>query len=90
LILPHAHDQFDNASRVVRIGCGRALPRPKYNSETAFGELKTLLGNPDYFARAATIGRQVQNENGASTAADAIEEVLLTLKKSQPDYAASY
>src|SRR5882762_3129502 len=28
LILPHAHDQFDNAARVVRLGCGRLIARP--------------------------------------------------------------
>jgi rhamnosyltransferase subunit B len=90
LILPHAHDQFDNASRVVRIGCGRAIPRPRYNAKTATSELKALLGNPDYFSRAWDVGRQVQNEDGASTAADAIEETLTTLTKPELDYAARY
>lgn len=85
LILPHAHDQFDNAWRVVRIGCGRAIPRPRYNAETAIAELKALLGNTDYFSRASEVGRQVQNENGAGAAADAIEEV--TLNNLVPHYA---
>ena len=78
LILPHAHDQFDNAWRVVRTGCGRAIPRPRYNAETATRELKALLGNGDYFAKAAEVGRRVQQENGAASAADAIEETLIT------------
>ncbi|MEK6278763.1 MAG: nucleotide disphospho-sugar-binding domain-containing protein [Acidobacteriota bacterium] len=90
LILPHAHDQFDNASRVVRIGCGRAIPRPRYNAKTAITELTALLAKPHYFFRASEIGRQVQNENGASTAADAIEETLITREKSELDYATSY
>ena len=77
LILPHAHDQFDNAWRVTRIGCGRAIPRPRYNAETATRELKALLGNPEYFSRAAEIGQLVQKENGASNAADSIEEALI-------------
>jgi UDP:flavonoid glycosyltransferase YjiC (YdhE family) len=76
LVLPHAHDQFDNASRVVRIGCGRTLARPRYNAETATRELKALLGNPDNFSRAADIGHTVQKENGAANAADAIDEAL--------------
>ncbi len=76
LILPHAHDQFDNASRVLRIGCGRSIPRPRYNAETATDELKKLLGNSDYFANAKNIGEQIRNENGAAHAADAIEEAL--------------
>jgi UDP:flavonoid glycosyltransferase YjiC (YdhE family) len=76
LIVPHAHDQFDNAARVVRLGCGRSIARPRYNARNATKELEALLGNPDYATSAAKVGRQVQSENGASAAADAIEEVL--------------
>jgi len=76
LIVPHAHDQFDNAARVVRLGCGRTIARPRYNSKSAIRELGALLENPDYATKALEVGKQVQNENGASAAADAIEEVL--------------
>lgn len=76
LIVPHAHDQFDNAARVVRLGCARMIARPRYNAETATRELAALLERPDYAAKAAEVGRVVQNENGARAAADAIEEVL--------------
>lgn len=76
LVVPHAHDQFDNAARVVRLGCGRSVARPRYNAKTATAELEALLGSADYLGSAAEIGRRVQNENGASAAADAIEEVL--------------
>jgi rhamnosyltransferase subunit B len=76
LILPHAHDQFDNAARVERLGCGRLLPRPRYSAKSAVTELKVLLGDTRYAERAAEIGRIVQQENGASAAADAIEMVL--------------
>jgi UDP:flavonoid glycosyltransferase YjiC (YdhE family) len=75
LILPHAHDQFDNGARVARLGCGRVLPRPRYSVKTATKELKTLLGNPRYAERAAEIPEIMRAENGASTAADAIERV---------------
>jgi UDP:flavonoid glycosyltransferase YjiC (YdhE family) len=76
LIVPHAHDQFDNAARVARLGCARALPRPKYNATRATRELDTLLGEPVYATKAAEVGRIVQGEDGARAAADAIEEVL--------------
>ncbi len=76
LILPHAHDQFDNAARVARIGCGRALPRPRYNAKSAVTELKALLGDARYAQRAAETRQVVQQENGASAAADAIEGIL--------------
>src|SRR5438874_7889969 len=76
LILPHAHDQFDNAARVVRLGCGRVLARPRYNAESAIRELRALLDNPTYAASAARVGETVREENGARVAADEIESVL--------------
>ncbi len=76
LILPHAHDQFDNAARVVRLGCGRTIPRPQYSVATATNELQALLNDQRYVERAAEIGEVVRQENGASVAVDAIERVL--------------
>ena len=76
LILPHAHDQFDNAARIVRLGCGRTLPRPRYNAKTAVGELGILLNDRRYAEAAADVGAGVRAENGARVAADEIEKVL--------------
>lgn len=76
LILPHAHDQFDNAARVVRLGCGRTLPRPRYNVESATRELKMLLSDPKYGESAAKVGEVVRKEPGAWVAAAEIEKVL--------------
>lgn len=90
LIVPHAHDQFDNAARVVRLGCGRLIARPRYNARNVTKELEALLGSQDYFTNAAEVSRQVQNENGAGAAADAIEEVLSAQTTPDLDYAASH
>lgn len=76
LILPHAHDQFDNAARVVRLGCGRVLPRPRYNAETAVRELRALLDDPSHAESALRVGEVVRQEQGARVAADEIEKVL--------------
>ena len=76
LILPHAHDQFDNAARVVRLGCGRTIPRPRYTVSTATTELQALLNDQRYAERAAEVAGIVGQENGASVAVDAIERVL--------------
>ncbi len=76
LVVPFSHDQFDNGSRVERTGTGRMLPRSKYNAASAARELRALLADESYTTRAAEVGRRVRAENGASAAADAIEEVL--------------
>lgn len=76
LIVPHAHDQFDNAARVARLGCGRWIARPQYDAPTATRELRALLENADYAAKAVEVGRIVRAENGAAAAADELEHVL--------------
>jgi UDP:flavonoid glycosyltransferase YjiC (YdhE family) len=76
LVVPFSHDQFDNGSRVACAGAGRMLPRSKYNASSAARELRAMLTDESYTSRAAEVGRQVRSENGALTAADAIEEVL--------------
>jgi UDP:flavonoid glycosyltransferase YjiC (YdhE family) len=76
LVMPFSHDQFDNGARLRRTGAARVLPRSKYNASTAARELRALLGDESYTKRAAEAGRRVRAEDGASAAADAIEEVL--------------
>jgi UDP:flavonoid glycosyltransferase YjiC (YdhE family) len=76
LVVPHAHDQFDNGNRVARRGCGRVLPRPSYNAESAARELRLLLNDPSYSESAAKVGEIVRQEQGARVAADEIEKVL--------------
>ena len=76
LVVPHAHDQFDNGNRVARLGCGRVLPRPRYNAETATNELRTLLDTSSYSEAAARVSEIVRAERGAVVAVDEIERVL--------------
>ncbi len=73
LIMPYSHDQPDNAARAERLGVARTIKRTEYNAVTAAAELKQLLTNPKYTQRATEIGKQIQLENGARTACDAIE-----------------
>ncbi|MEP6742437.1 MAG: nucleotide disphospho-sugar-binding domain-containing protein [bacterium] len=89
LVVPHAHDQFDNAARVARLGCGRMIARPRYNAGTATKELRALLQNPKYAEKAQAVSREVQRENGAATAADAVEQMLTTGAPIKPDHVAS-
>jgi rhamnosyltransferase subunit B len=76
LVVPHAHDQFDNGNRVARLGCGRVLPRPRYNAETATRELDMLLDNPGCVEAATKVAEIVRAEQGAVVAVDEIESVL--------------
>jgi rhamnosyltransferase subunit B len=76
LIVPHAHDQPDNAVRTKRLGVARVLAREKYTTQQLVHELQQLLTDPGYRIRADLISRQIQQENGVGTACDAIENLL--------------
>lgn len=72
LVVPFAHDQPDNASRVERLGVARTVTRNSYKAERVASELKELLENPSYSRKANVIGNRVRSENGAALAVDLI------------------
>jgi len=76
LVVPFAHDQYDNAERVRRLGAAEVLPHAKYQSQRAEKILRRLLSDLPYRQAAARIGEQIRNENGTAQAADAIETSL--------------
>jgi rhamnosyltransferase subunit B len=76
LVVPFAHDQPDNAARLVRLGVARSFPFHRYTARRAAGELERLLSDSRYAAAAADIGRQVQSEDGVGSACNLIEEIL--------------
>jgi len=76
LVVPHAHDQPDNAMRVARLGVSRTLYPQRYTDAAVVRGLQALLSNEAYAARAAEIGTQVRAERGPAAACDAIETLL--------------
>lgn len=76
LVVPLAHDQFDNAARVVRSGCGLTLPKSQFKADKAVGLLKQLLTEESFAHRAAQVAATVAGEGGASGAAAVIHQFL--------------
>ncbi|MEQ8754823.1 MAG: glycosyltransferase [Coleofasciculus sp. G1-WW12-02] len=76
LVVPYAHDQPDNAMRLVRLGVARTLARHEYSANTVAAELKQLLFEPSYGIKAAEVGKRVHQEDGVAGASDAIEHYL--------------
>ena len=76
LVVPHAHDQSDNAARVERLGAGRVLHPPRYTGTRVARELHALLGDAAVAARADAVGRAIRAERGAEAAADAILSLI--------------
>ena len=76
LVMPFAHDQFDNAARLGRIGVGRRLSRSRYRAGRVARELAALLGAPRTAPLAAEIGARLRAERGTALACDALERAL--------------
>ena len=73
LVVPFAHDQFDNAERVRRLGTAAVLYRYRYNARRAGEALRKLDACQP---AAAHLAELIRSENGTAAAADQIELVL--------------
>lgn len=76
LVMPFAHDQFDNANRVCRLGVARQIARRHYTPERAATELAALLNRADYRLTAQRLGENLRTETGAPNACAAVERLL--------------
>jgi rhamnosyltransferase subunit B len=76
LVVPHAHDQFDNAARMRRRGVARVVYASRYNHTRAAAALSALLRDWAVAAGAGHVGGLVAGEGGAETAADVIDAAL--------------
>jgi UDP:flavonoid glycosyltransferase YjiC (YdhE family) len=76
LVVPYAHDQPDNAGRLVRLGVARALAGRRSTAARLAAELKRLRNDPAFSRRAAEVGARVRQEDGVRAACDALEAVL--------------
>jgi UDP:flavonoid glycosyltransferase YjiC (YdhE family) len=75
LVVPHSHDQPDNAFRVARLGVARTLYPKRYTAVRAAKELRRLLDDRSYTDRARQTAAIVAAEGGADAAAAAIVAV---------------
>lgn len=76
VVVPFAHDQFDNAARVTRLGVGRTLPRGRYRAASIASVLAGLLADVEAIPKASRIAAQIAGESGTATACDALEREL--------------
>jgi len=79
LVVPFAHDQFNNAARVKRLGAGLSLPSGKISEKSVKKTFDQLLNNQQMNQRTKDLALQFQQQPyGPSLAAKAILEVLGT------------
>jgi UDP:flavonoid glycosyltransferase YjiC (YdhE family) len=76
LVVPFAHDQFDNAARIARLGIAEILPRHHYRPPRVIAALDRLLASPAVAAAATEVGRRIRAETGPALACAAVERLL--------------
>ena len=80
VIVPFAHDQFDNAARAKRLGISATLGRREVSAVALAQTLRPLLDDPGFTERATALGGELAREDGAEVAADHLEDLASTKK----------
>lgn len=73
IVVPHAHDQPDNAHRVVRLGVGRKLEPREFRAPTIARTLREVLGSTDIKSRCQEIAGRFVGADGIAGTCDLIE-----------------
>ncbi len=76
VIMPFAHDQFDNAARAERLGVSLTLPPGRRSARRLASAVSAVLGSPDMLRRASEVGGSIAREDGVGWAAKVIEGVV--------------
>jgi UDP:flavonoid glycosyltransferase YjiC (YdhE family) len=80
---PHAGDMAENAARIRWAGAGVSLPRRLTTPRGIRLAVRRVLGEPRYRRRAEELGAWAARNDGASAAADAVEEFAESHKTPQ-------
>jgi rhamnosyltransferase subunit B len=73
LVVPHAHDQYDNAFRVAALGVAGVLDARRYTARRVVTRLRRLLDDPGPARQAAQVSRVIGAEDGIGAAVAAID-----------------
>jgi rhamnosyltransferase subunit B len=76
IIVPHMDDQYDNGSRIERLGVGRMIAVGAFQVDAAAAILSSLLADEQSIIAARRMGERVAMEDGAHVAAKYIERLL--------------
>jgi UDP:flavonoid glycosyltransferase YjiC (YdhE family) len=74
LAMPLAHDQFDNATRVKRLGVGDWLMPSRFRGPVVAAELGALIGSEAVQRACRKTAGRISGTGGVAAAADAIEQ----------------
>lgn len=75
LVVPLAHDQFDNGARVTALGVGASLPAARLNEDRLVCALDALLAAPGLDARTRAVTARFAPEAGVDRMCVALESL---------------
>ena len=81
LVVPHAHDQPDNAGRVLRLGLGKYIYPGKYRGGKVAALLKGLLANREIAERCRNSAARIDSAAALERACSLIEGIAITPKR---------
>ncbi len=84
LIMPMAHDQFDNANRVMRLGAGDSIPRRKYSAKRTAAKLNALLTDKHVAGACRQIASRFVNVDSLARTCDLIEQLAARSAATRP------
>lgn len=73
LVVPHAHDQPDNAFRIERLGLGISIYPERYQAASVARALKQLLTSSQIGTRCADYAERIDSQAAVNQACDLIE-----------------
>ncbi len=76
LIMPMAHDQPDNAMRLMRLGVGEAIAPKDFRAQRVSERLGGLIDDPGVVGRARALAGRLQARDALAASCEVIEAVL--------------
>jgi UDP:flavonoid glycosyltransferase YjiC (YdhE family) len=73
LVVPSAHDQFDNGWRIAQLGLGRTLARTRFRAARAQAEMRALVADDATLRRCREFSSRVQAAEALTRACQLIE-----------------
>jgi rhamnosyltransferase subunit B len=75
LVVPLAHDQFDNAARVTALGVGAALPAARLDEQRLVRRLGALLAAPGLATRTRAVAARFTPQTGVDRMCAALDDL---------------
>ncbi len=76
VLMPLAHDQFDNGARIIRLGVGESIPAKRFIGLRLADALARLFGSTTTQAACRNVSERLAKRDGLCRSAGAIEQLV--------------